>query len=86
VVGGVVRAGAEPEGPRLLRLRLLRVPDELECLVGEVLGEVVALLRLVGLVRVVVVFGEVRVPLVGLAADEPIEAVVAQAERPELFR
>jgi hypothetical protein len=52
----------------------------------QVLGEVVAVLRPVWLVDVVVVLGQVRIPLVRLAADEPVEAVVAQPERPVLLR
>ena len=85
VVGGVVGARAEPQVPGLVRLRLLGVADELQRLVGQVLGEVVAVLGPVRLLDVVVVLGQVRIPLVGLAADEPVEAVVAQPERPVLL-
>ena len=86
VVRSVVGARAEPQVPRLVRLRLLRVADELERLVGEVLRQVVAVLGPVGLLDVVVVLGEVGKPLVRLAAEEPVEAVVAEPERPVLLR
>ena len=55
-------------------------------LVGEVLGQVVAVLGQVRLVDVVVVLGQVGIPVVGLAADEAVEAVVALPERPVLLR
>jgi hypothetical protein len=86
MVGRVVGSWAEPQVPGLLRLRLLGVADHAQRLVGEVLGEVVAVLGPVRLLDVAVVLGEVRVPLVGLAADEPVEAVVAQPEGPVLLR
>ena len=82
VVRGVVGAGAEPQEPRLVRVRLLGVADEPERLVGQVLGEVVALLGPVRLLDVVVVLHERRIPLVGLAADEPVEAVEPARQRP----
>ena len=86
VVRGVVGARAEPQVPGLVGLGLLGVADEPQRLVGQVLGEVVAVLGQVGLVDVVVVLGEVRIPVVGLAADEAVEAVVALPERPLLLR
>ncbi len=82
---GVVGARAEPQVPRLVGLALLGVADELERLVGEVLGEVVALVGRVGLADVVVVLREVGKPLVRLAADEPVEAVVALPQGPVLL-
>jgi hypothetical protein len=82
VVGRVVGAGAEPQVPGLVGLGLLGVADEPERLVRQVLGEVIAVLGRVGLVDVVVVLRQVGIPLVGLAADEAVEAVVAQPERP----
>jgi hypothetical protein len=86
VVGRVVRARAEPQVPRPVRLALLRVADELQRLVGEVLREVVAVLRAVRLVDVVVVLGEVGIPLIRLAADEAVKAVVSLAQGPILLR
>ena len=55
-------------------------------LVGQVLGQVVAVLRQGGLVDVVVVLDERRVPVVGLAADEAVEAVEAARQRPVALR
>ena len=59
VVGGVVGAGAEPQVPGLVGLRLLGVLDERDGLVGQVPGQVVAVLGQVRLVGVVVVLGQV---------------------------
>jgi hypothetical protein len=85
VVRGVVGAGAEPQVPGLVGLRLLGVADHAQRLVGEVLGQVVAVLGEGRLVDVVVVLGEAGIPVVRLAADEAVEAVVALAERPVLL-
>ena len=75
----------EPEVPGLARLGLLGVADELQRLVREVLRQVVAVLGPVRRIGVVVVLGQVGVPLVGLATDEPVEAVVALTQRPVLL-
>ena len=56
-----------------------RVVDELERLVDQVLGEVVALLRRPRRFDAVVVVGEVGGELVGLAVEEPVEPVEARA-------
>ncbi len=80
----VVGAGAVPEIPGFFRLRLFRVADEANRLVGYVLREVVAVLRLTGLVDIMVVLDQFGIPLIGLAADKTVEAVVAEAERPIL--
>ena len=53
-------------------------------LVGQVLGEVIALLRAVRLFDEMVVFHQVGIPLVGLAAEEAVEAVEALLQRPLL--
>jgi hypothetical protein len=86
VPGGVVRrvgrARCVIEEERLVRRDRLRVPDELQRLVGEVLGQVVALLGRPRLVHGVVVVGQVRVPLVGLGAEEPVEPLEPAAGRP----
>ena len=82
VVRRVVGTRAEPQVPGLLRRRGLAVRDVGDRLVGQVLREVVALLREVRLVDVVVVLGERRVPVVGLAADEAVVAVEPAGERP----
>ena len=82
MVWRVIRARAEPEVPRLLGPRLFAVANEPDGFVGEVPGEVIAVLRLVGLLDEVVVFDQRGVPLVRLAADETVEPVVAEPERP----
>ncbi len=82
VVRRVGRAGRVVQEERLVRRDRLGVLDELERLVGEVVGEVVALLRRLRRVDRVVVVDEVRVPLVGLGAQEPVPALEPAAARP----
>lgn len=53
----------------------LRVVDELDRVVDQVLGDVVALLGRRGRVDVVLVVDELRGELVGLALQEPVEPV-----------
>ena len=84
MVRRVVGARAEPHEPRLRRVAGLLVADHLDGLVGEVLREVIALLRPVGLVDEPVVFDQIRIPLVGLAAEEAVEAIEALLQRPLL--
>ena len=67
---------------RLVRRDRLGVLDELERLIGDVVGEVVALGRQLRLVHRVIVVDQVRVPLVGLRAEEPVPALEAPAGRP----
>ena len=66
--------------------RRLDVADHLDRLVGEVLREVVALLRRVRLVDRGGCRPEVGIPLVRLAAEEAVEAVEALVQRPVLLR
>jgi hypothetical protein len=66
--GGVAGAGRVIEEERLVGRHRLGVLDELQRLVGQILGEVVAVLRRAWLVDRVVVVDQVRVPLVGLGA------------------
>ena len=82
VVRRVAGARRVVEEERLLGRDRLGVPDELERLVGDVLGEVVALLRRLRLVDRVVVVDELGVPLVGLGAEEAVPALEAAAARP----
>ena len=82
VVRRVAGAGRVVEEERLLRRDRLGVADELERLVGDVVGEVVALLRRARLVDHVVVVDEVRIPLVRLGAEEPVPALKAASRRP----
>jgi len=73
VVRRVTGAGCVVEKERLVGGDRLGILDELEGLVGDVVGEVVALLR--GLRRVdrVIVVDEVGIPLVGLGAEKPYQ-------------
>ena len=82
VVRRVARARAVVEEERLLRRDRLRVLDERERLVGDVDAEVVALLRRGRLLDRVVVVHEIRIPLVGLGAEEAVEALEPAPDRP----
>ena len=62
------------------------VLEEQRRLVGQVLGEVVPLLRRRRRLDVVVVVDELGVVLVGLAAHEPVEALEPAPERPLVAR
>ena len=85
MVRSVGRAGRVVEEERLLRRDHLRVLDERKRLVGDVHGEVVALLRQRRLLDRVVVIGDVGIPLVSLRAQEAVEALEAAPERPVLL-
>ena len=69
------RAGAEMQVERLVRCDLLGVGDELDRLVRQVLGQVVALLWRPRRLDLVVVVDQVRVPLAGVTAQEAVEAL-----------
>ena len=86
VVRGVRRAGAEVQVERLVRGDLLGVGDERDRLVGQVRGQVVALLGSRRRLDLVVVGDQVRIPLAGVAAEEAVEAVEAPAQRPPVVR
>ena len=86
VVGSVRRAGREVHEERLLGGIHVRVEDLLDRVVGQVLAEVVALLRRPRLRDRRVVLGQVGIPLVGLAAEEAVEALEPAAERPAVER
>ena len=82
----VRRAGRVVDEERLVRHQRLLLLDPVDRLVGHVLGEVVALLRRLGLLdrdRVAVDRGRV---LVRLAADEAVEVLEARARRPRAER
>ena len=87
---GVVRrvraSGRVVHVERLLGRVDVRVEQEPDRLVGEVLAEVVAVLRALRLGDRPVVERQVRIPLVGLAAEEAVEALEAAAERPAVER
>ena len=79
---GVVGARAEPHVPRLGRVGRFLVAQHPDRLVGKVFGQVIALFRAVGLLDEPVVLGQVRVPVVGLPAEEPVEPIEALLQRP----
>src|SRR5262245_7304868 len=78
----VVGAGTEPHEPRLRRVGGLLVADHLQSLIDEILREVIALLGAAGLLDELVVLDEVRVPLIGLAAEKAVIAVETLLQRP----
>ena len=86
VVRRVRRAGAEVQVERLVRGDLLGVGDELDRLVGQVLGQVVALLGRPRRLDLVVVVDQVGIPLARVAAEEAVVALEAAAERPAVIR
>ena len=71
---------------RFLRRDRLGVTDELDRLVGDVVGEVVAVFGRARLVDGVVVVDEVREPLVRLRAEETVEALEPASGRPVATR
>ena len=85
-VGRLVRrmagAGREPEEERLVGRRGPQVLDVLDGPIGEVLGEVVAVLGGRRRLDRVVVVDEIRVVLVGLAAHEAVVPLEPTAQRP----
>ncbi len=71
---------------RLLRRDRLGIADELDRLVGQVLGEVVALLGRLRLVDGVVVVDQLGIPLARLRAQEPVPPLEAPTTRPVASR
>ena len=86
VVRGVRGAEAQVQVERLVRVDLLGVGDELDRLVDQVLGEVVALLGGRRRLDLVVVVDQVGVPLAGVAAEEAVEPLEAPGQRPAVVR
>jgi hypothetical protein len=84
MVWSMVGARAEPHEPRLGWVAGFLVANHLDGLVGQVLGEVIALLRTIRLLNEAVVFDEVGIPIVGLTAEETVEAIEALLQRPLL--
>ena len=82
----VVGARAEPHVPRPRRVRGVMVAEHAQRLVGQIPGEVIPLFRAVRLVDELVVVNQVGIPLVGLAAEETVEAIEALLQRPLLAR
>ncbi len=82
VVRRVRRAEAEVQVEGLVGVDLPGVGDELDRLVDEVRGEVVALLGRRRRLDLVVVVDEVGIPLARVAAEEAVEALEAARQRP----
>ena len=79
LVRRMVGAGREVQEERLVGRDLLEVGDEFDCLVGEIDGEVVALLRRCRRLDLMVVEHEVGIVLVGVTAEEPVIALESPA-------
>ena len=94
VVRCVVCARAEVHEERTLRSNLLGIGDHPDGAVDEVLGQVVVVSqtgspvrrRAVGLIDELLVLDQVRVPLVGLSAEEAVIALKTAAGRPVPLR
>ncbi len=82
----VHRARREPGEERLARRRLLLVLQHPDRLIGEVLGEVIAVGRFPRRLDRVVVDLQLRRPLVRVAAEEAVEAFETEAEWPAIER
>ena len=79
-------SGAEVHEERLVGRDLFGVGDEADGLVDQILGQVIALFR--GLFRLdrMVVVDQLRIVLMGVAAEEAVVALKAAAERPTVVR
>ena len=86
LVGRVVGAGREVEEERLVRCDLFEVGDELDGLVGQIDGEVVALFGRLRRLDLMVVEDQVGIVLVGVAAEEAVVPVEAATKRPAVVR
>jgi hypothetical protein len=82
VVWCVAGSRAEVHEERLVRRDHVGVADEADRLVGQILREVVAVIWSSRRAHGMVVVREIRVPLIGLAGQEPVVAVEASPQRP----
>ena len=82
VMGGVVGAGREVEEERLVGRHLLQVGDEAYGLVRQVLRQVIAFLRRLGLLDLMIVVDEIGIVLMRVAAEEAVVALEAASQRP----
>ena len=78
-------AGSEIEKERLIRCDLLGIGDEGDSLVDEVFCEVIAFLGSLLRLDLMVVVDELGVILVGVTAQEAVEALEASAQRPAVI-
>ena len=83
---GVARAGAEVQVKRLVGGNLLGVGDELDGLVRQVLGQVIALFGGARRLDLVIVIDQLRIPLAAVPAEEPVEPLEAAPQRPAVER
>ena len=79
-------AKAQIQVERLGRVDLPDVGDELDRLVDQVLAEVVTLLGRSRRLHLVVVVHQIRIPLAGVTAQEPIETLEPAPQRPPVER
>ena len=86
VVRGVPGAGGVVHEERLVGSDLLRVGDHADRTVREILAQVVPVFHRVRLVDRLVVLHQVRIPLVGLGAQEPVVPVEPAMGRPRPLR
>jgi hypothetical protein len=86
MVGGVGGAGGEVHEERLVGHQRLLRPHPVDRMIGQVLGEVVALLRGLGWLHRGGALVQRRVPLVVLAADEAVEVLEPRPGRPHVKR
>ena len=86
MVGSVARTQAEPDQERSVGLVAAQLAHPGDRLVGQILTQVVALVGRAGRVDVGVVADQLRRPMVGVAAEEPVVALEALAQRPVLER
>ena len=86
VMRRVHRAGGEIQEERLRRRDLLRVGDKLNRLIGQVFGQVIAFGGRFRRFDLVLVVDEIRVVLVGVAAEEPVVAIEAATKWPTVVR
>ena len=84
--GACIAPGREVHEERAMRCGLLLLGDHADRLVGEVLVEVVALLRGARRLHVGVVADEVGSPLVGVAGGEAVVPLEPEPERPAVER
>ncbi len=84
LVRRVARARCEPEEERLVRRGGTEILEEQDRLVGEILREVVAVLRCARRRDVMVVVDEVGMELIGLAAHEAVVPLEPAPERPAI--
>jgi hypothetical protein len=82
----MVGAGREVQEERFVGSSLLEVGDETNRPVGQILAEVIALLRRLRRLDLVVDVHQVRVVLVGIAPEKAVVTLETTSERPAVIR